>query len=170
MKYITFSQFLRSSMMVVCLFFSDLGNAGLSGQIVPQLCQLKNLKHLELYGNNISGSIPSDLGNLTNLVTLDLYLNSFTGPIPDTLSRLTKLQFLRLNNNSLSGSIPLSLTNITALQVLDLSNNHLSGPVPDNGSFSSFTPLSYWENLPWISTTFPSSICSTINNCFFRRK
>ncbi|KAL7211287.1 hypothetical protein ACSBR2_014212 [Camellia fascicularis] len=125
----------------------DLGNAGLSGQIVPQLCQLKNLKHLELYGNNISGPIPSDLGNLTNLVTLDLYLNSFTGPIPDTLSRLTKLQFLRLNNNSLSGSIPLSLTNITAQQVLDLSNNRLSGPVPDSGSFSSFTPMSFANNL-----------------------
>lgn len=72
----------------------DLGNAALSGQLVPQLGQLKNLQYLELYGNNISGSIPSDLGNLTNLVSLDLYLNSFTGPIPETLGRLTKLRFL----------------------------------------------------------------------------
>nr|TKR78703.1 hypothetical protein D5086_0000280190 [Populus alba] len=125
----------------------DLGNAALSGQLVPQVGQLKNLQYLELYGNNISGPIPSDLGNLTNLVSLDLYLNSFSGPIPDTLGKLTKLRFLRLNNNSLSGSIPLSLTNITALQVLDLSNNRLSGPVPDNGSFSLFTPISFVNNL-----------------------
>ncbi|XP_050206239.1 LRR receptor kinase BAK1-like [Mercurialis annua] len=125
----------------------DLGNAALSGQLVPQLGQLKNLQYLELYGNNISGPIPSDLGNLTNLVSLDLYLNSFTGPIPDTLSKLTKLRFLRLNNNSLSGQIPMSLINITALQVLDLSNNRLSGPVPDNGSFSLFTPISFANNL-----------------------
>ncbi|KAI5588038.1 hypothetical protein POPTR_005G083300v4 [Populus trichocarpa] len=125
----------------------DLGNAALSGQLVPQVGQLKNLQYLELYGNNISGPIPSDLGNLTNLVSLDLYLNSFSGPIPDALGKLTKLRFLRLNNNSLSGSIPLSLTNITALQVLDLSNNRLSGPVPDNGSFSLFTPISFVNNL-----------------------
>ncbi|KAF5725612.1 hypothetical protein HS088_TW23G00337 [Tripterygium wilfordii] len=125
----------------------DLGNAALSGQLVPQLGLLKNLQYLELYSNNISGLIPSDLGNLTNLVSLDLYLNSVTGPIPGSLGKLSKLRFLRLNNNSLTGPIPMSLTNITALQVLDLSNNHLSGVVPDNGSFSLFTPISFANNL-----------------------
>ncbi|XP_010245869.1 PREDICTED: somatic embryogenesis receptor kinase 1 isoform X2 [Nelumbo nucifera] len=124
----------------------DLGNAALSGQLVPQLGQLKNLQYLELYSNNISGSIPSDLGNLTNLVSLDLYLNNFSGSIPDSLGKLTKLRFLRLNNNSLTGQIPMSLTNVSALQVLDLSNNDLSGPVPDNGSFSLFTPISFANN------------------------
>ncbi|XP_019427540.1 PREDICTED: somatic embryogenesis receptor kinase 2 isoform X1 [Lupinus angustifolius] len=138
----------------------DLGNAALSGQLVPQLGQLKNLQYLELYSNNITGPIPSDLGNLTNLVSLDLYLNTFTGPIPDSLGKLSKLRFLvktvslvclskdsRLNNNSLSGSIPMPLTNISSLQVLDLSNNRLSGVVPDNGSFSLFTPISFANNL-----------------------
>ncbi|KAL5753734.1 hypothetical protein ACOSP7_021954 [Xanthoceras sorbifolium] len=125
----------------------DLGNAALSGQLVAELGQLKNLQYLELYSNNISGQIPGAIGNLTNLVSLDLYLNSFDGPIPDALGKLTKLRFLRLNNNSLSGSIPMSLTNITALQVLDLSNNRLSGPVPDTGSFSLFTPISFANNL-----------------------
>ncbi|KAI3459993.1 hypothetical protein Pfo_016656 [Paulownia fortunei] len=125
----------------------DLGNAALSGQLVPQLGLLKNLQYLELYSNNISGPIPSDLGNLTNLVSLDLYLNSFNGPIPDTLGKLSKLRFLRLNNNSLTGPIPMSLTNISSLQVLDLSNNLLSGAVPDNGSFSLFTPISFANNL-----------------------
>ncbi|XP_052200846.1 somatic embryogenesis receptor kinase 1-like isoform X2 [Diospyros lotus] len=100
----------------------DLGNADLSGQLVPQLGLLKNLQYLELYSNNISGLIPSDLGNLTNLDS-------------------------RLNNNSLTGPIPMSLTNISSLQVLDLSNNHLSGAVPDNGSFSLFTPISFANNL-----------------------
>ncbi|TXG53178.1 hypothetical protein EZV62_022347 [Acer yangbiense] len=146
----------------------DLGNAALSGQLVPQLGLLKNLQYLrvqkdlgrmmndgvslhcsarELYSNNISGPIPSDLGNLTSLVSLDLYLNSFSGPIPDTLGKLSKLRFLRLNNNTLTGPIPMSLTNITTLQVLDLSNNRLSGVVPDNGSFSLFTPISFANNL-----------------------
>ncbi|KAL8134073.1 hypothetical protein AgCh_009224 [Apium graveolens] len=123
----------------------DLGNAALSGQLVP-LGQLKNLQYLELYSNNISGPIPNDLGNLTNLVSLDLYMNSFSTPIPNTLGKLRRLRFLRLNN-SLSAPIPMSLTNITTLQVLDLSSNQLSGPVPDNGSFSLFTPISFANNL-----------------------
>lgn len=124
----------------------DLGNAQLSGTLVPQLGQLANLQYLELYSNNISGIIPSDLGNLTNLVSLDLYMNKFTGVIPESLGKLTKLRFLRLNNNSLSEGIPMLLTTVTALQVLDLSFNNLSGEVPSNGSFSLFTPISFNGN------------------------
>ncbi|KAK6135406.1 hypothetical protein DH2020_030860 [Rehmannia glutinosa] len=82
-----------------CLsMLSDLGNANLSGQLVPQLGQLQNLQYLELYSNNISGRIPNELGNLTNLVSLDLYLNSLSGPIPDTLGRLQRLRFFFANN------------------------------------------------------------------------
>lgn len=124
----------------------DLGNAQLSGTLVSQLGQLKNLQYLEIYSNNISGIIPPDLGNLSNLVSLDLYFNNFSGPIPDTLGNLKNLRFLRLNNNTLSGKIPPSLTDINGLQVLDLSNNHLSGEVPSNGSFSLFTPISFAGN------------------------
>ncbi|XVF44724.1 hypothetical protein PTKIN_Ptkin02bG0147100 [Pterospermum kingtungense] len=124
----------------------DLGNANLSGQLVPQLGQLSNLQYLELYSNNISGIIPEELGNLTNLVSLDLYLNTLTGHIPTTLGKLQKLRFLRLNNNSLSGQIPMSLTTVMSLQVLDLSNNLLDGNIPVNGSFSLFTPISFSNN------------------------
>ncbi|KAK9748593.1 hypothetical protein RND81_02G069000 [Saponaria officinalis] len=124
----------------------DLGNANLTGELVPNLGQLPSLQYLELYSNHISGIIPYELGNLTNLVSLDLYLNNLTGPIPDTLGKLQKLRFLRLNNNTLSGEIPVSLTGINTLQVLDLSYNSLSGTVPVNGSFSLFTPISYNGN------------------------
>ncbi|KAH9543506.1 hypothetical protein CY35_13G068700 [Sphagnum magellanicum] len=124
----------------------DLGNAGLSGTLVPQLGNLPYLQYLELYSNNISGVIPPELGNLTQLVSLDLYLNNFSGSIPDTLGQLLELRFLRLNNNSLNGSIPFQLTNIAGLQVLDLSFNNLSGDVPTNGSFSLFTPISFQGN------------------------
>ncbi|GAB2268185.1 BRASSINOSTEROID INSENSITIVE 1-associated receptor kinase 1 [Dionaea muscipula] len=134
----------------------DLGNANLTGTLVPQLGQLPNLQYLELYSNNIFGKIPYELGNLTNLVSLDLYLNNLTGPIPDTLGNLSKLRFLRLNNNSLTGTIPDILTTITTLQVLDLSYNKLTGVVPVNGSFSLFTPISFaGNNLTIVSTPSP---------------
>ncbi|KAH7846039.1 hypothetical protein Vadar_009035 [Vaccinium darrowii] len=136
----------------------DLGNAALTGQLVPQLGMLKNLQYLELYSNNLTGPIPSDLGNLTNLVSLDLYLNGFTGSIPDTLGKLSKLRFLRLNNNSLTGPIPFSLINITSLQVLDLSNNRLSGPVPDNGSFSLFTPIRFPADILLITWIYVAQV------------
>lgn len=144
----------------------DLGNANLSGQLVPQLGQLPNLQYLELYSNNISGRVPNELGNLTNLVSLDLYLNVLSGPIPDTLGNLQRLRFLRLNNNTLSGPIPVILTTIESLQVLDLSNNRLTGDIPINGSFSLFTPISFQNNLlitppaappPPVSQTPPST-------------
>ncbi|MFQ6648623.1 hypothetical protein Gotur_020908, partial [Gossypium turneri] len=142
----------------------DLGNANLSGHLVPQLGQLPDLQNLELYSNNISGIIPEDLGNLTNLVSLDLYLNTLTGHIPSTLGKLQKLRFLRLNNNTLTGQIPMPLTTIMSLQVLDLSNNKLEGDIPVNGSFSLFTPNSFANNrlnnpppapLPPITPTAP---------------
>lgn len=132
----------------------DLGNANLSGKLVPQLDQLTNLRYLELYSNNISGTIPERFGNLKNLESLDLYSNSLTGPIPDTLGKLTKLSTLRLNNNSLSGTIPMSLTTVP-LQLLDLSNNLLTGDIPVNGSFSLFTPISFANNLLHISPSAP---------------
>ncbi|KAI8024797.1 BRASSINOSTEROID INSENSITIVE 1-associated receptor kinase 1 [Camellia lanceoleosa] len=124
----------------------DLGNANLSGQLVPQLGLLTNLQYLELYSNNISGRIPIELGNLTSLVSLDLYLNNLSSIIPNTLGSLQKLRFLRLNNNTLSGTIPMILTTINSLQVLDLSNNHLTGDIPVNGSFQLFTSLSFQNN------------------------
>ncbi|XP_042006071.1 LRR receptor kinase SERK2-like isoform X1 [Salvia splendens] len=124
----------------------DLGNSGLSGELVPQLGLLKNLKYLALYNNKISGAVPDALGDINNLESLDLYMNNFTGSIPETLGLLSKLRSLRLNKNSFTGSIPMSLTNLSSLQVLDFSNNHLSGVVPDNGSFSLFTPISFENN------------------------
>ncbi|NP_001288605.1 somatic embryogenesis receptor kinase 2 precursor [Phoenix dactylifera] len=113
----------------------DLGNAQLSGTLVPQLGQLKNLQYLELYSNNISGTIPTELGSLTNLDS-------------------------RLNNNSLSGQIPPSLTKINNLQVLDLSTNNLSGEVPSTGSFSLFTPISGIA----LTLTMETLSCSFNNN------
>ncbi|KAB1993874.1 hypothetical protein ES319_D13G062100v1 [Gossypium barbadense] len=110
----------------------EVGNANLSGKLVPDLGLLTNLQYLALDGNNISGVIPEELGNLTNLVCLNLSFNALTGHIPTTLGKLTKLRFLLLINNSLTGQIPMALTTIVTLQVLDLSNNRLEGNIPIN--------------------------------------
>ncbi|XP_013743759.2 somatic embryogenesis receptor kinase 4-like [Brassica napus] len=124
----------------------DLGNANLSGQLVPQLGQLPNLQYLELFSNNITGGIPEELGVLRELVSLDLYMNKLSGSIPSSLGNLKKLIYLRLNNNALSGELPRSLTDVLSLQVLDVSNNRLTGDVRLTGSFSQFTAVSFANN------------------------
>ncbi|WZY89590.1 hypothetical protein YC2023_046325 [Brassica napus] len=127
----------------------DLGNANLSGQLVPQLGQLPNLQYLELFSNNITRGIPEELGVLTELVSLELYMNNLSGSIPSSLGNLKKLIYLRLNNNALSGELPRSLTDVLSLQVLDVSNNRLTGDVLLTGSFSQFTAVRF---PPWKRT------------------
>ncbi|KAL5979042.1 hypothetical protein ACLOJK_018939 [Asimina triloba] len=72
----------------------DLGNAKLSGNLVPELGRLERLQYMELYRNNLVGNIPKELGGLKSLLSLDLYNNNLTGPIPPSLSRLSSLKFL----------------------------------------------------------------------------
>ncbi|KAJ7545768.1 hypothetical protein O6H91_08G009400 [Diphasiastrum complanatum] len=117
----------------------DLGNAKLSGSLVPELGNLQYLQYLELYKNHITGAIPKELGKLENLVSLDLYMNNLTGQIPSSLGNLKSLVFLRLNNNQLVGQIPRELTRLESLKVVDMSNNNLCGTIPTSGSFARFS-------------------------------
>ncbi|KAL2543399.1 Leucine-rich repeat (LRR) family protein [Abeliophyllum distichum] len=124
----------------------DLGNAKLSGKLVPDLGKLERLQYLELYMNNLVGPIPGELGKLKSLISLDLYHNNLTGSIPPSLSNLSNLRFLRLNRNRLTGRIPRELTKLGNLKILDVSNNDLCGTIPTMGSFSKFTEESFKNN------------------------
>lgn len=124
----------------------DLGNAKLSGRLVPELGKLHHLQYLELYMNNFVGPIPKEIGNMKSLVSLDLFNNNLTGPIPSSLSNLSNLKFMRLNSNRLTGRIPRHLTKLPNLKILDVSNNNLCGTIPTSGSFSNFTQQSFLNN------------------------
>ncbi|XP_059316508.1 leucine-rich repeat protein 1-like [Lycium ferocissimum] len=124
----------------------DLGNAKLSGNIVPELGKLERLQYLELYMNNLVGSIPPEIGGLKSLVSLDFYHNNLSGTIPPSLSKLSNLRFLRLNGNRLTGRVPRELTKLANLKIIDVSNNDLCGYIPTSGSFSKFTEESFKNN------------------------
>ncbi|KAK6922944.1 Leucine rich repeat 4 [Dillenia turbinata] len=83
----------------------DLGNAALSGQLVPQLGQLKNLQYLRLNNNSLSGSIPMSLTNITALQVLDLSNNHLSGPVPDNGSFLLFTPISFTNNLDLCGPV-----------------------------------------------------------------
>ncbi|KAI8020768.1 Leucine-rich repeat protein 1 [Camellia lanceoleosa] len=124
----------------------DLGNAKLSGNLVPELGKLQHLQYLELYMNNLVGPIPKEVGGLKSLLSLDLYHNNLTGPIPSSLSTLSNLRFLRLNSNRLTGRIPRELSKLGNLKILNVSNNDLCGTIPTSGTFSKFTEESFINN------------------------
>ncbi|KAJ0971208.1 hypothetical protein J5N97_019167 [Dioscorea zingiberensis] len=110
----------------------DLGEAGLSGPILPLLGNLTNLQYLELYGNNMNGTVPEELGQLTNLISMELQQNVLTGPIPSSIGNIQSLKFLRLNANMLTGEIPievLSLIRSGNLSVMNISDNYLEGTI-----------------------------------------
>jgi len=137
----------------------DLGNAGISGPLLPDLGGLVNLQYLELYGNSLIGPIPAILGNLTNLISLDLWENLLTGPIPTSLGTISSLRFLRLYQNNLTGSIPPSLGNLTSLQELKLEKNAFSGSIPSSlGNLKALRFLKLNENM--LTGTVPLEVLS----------
>ncbi|PAN42799.1 hypothetical protein PAHAL_8G185800 [Panicum hallii] len=137
----------------------DLGNAGISGPLLPDLGGLVNLQYLELYGNSLIGPIPAILGNLTNLISLDLWDNLLTGPIPTSLGTISTLRFLRLYQNNLTGSMPPSLGSLTSLQELKLEKNAFSGSIPSSlGNLKTLRFLRLNENM--LTGTVPLEVLS----------
>ncbi|XP_037488386.1 leucine-rich repeat protein 1-like [Triticum dicoccoides] len=110
----------------------DLGKAGISGPLIPELGGLQHLQYLVLYANNITGPIPATFGNLTSLITLHLYDNLLIGAIPASLGAVRALRYLRLNGNMLTGTVPpkiLSLVLVGNLAELNVAKNNLEGTV-----------------------------------------
>jgi hypothetical protein len=132
-------------------------NAGLTGEIPPELGELSNLELLSLEHNQLTGPIPPELGSASKLIELDLGSNKLEGEIPKELGKLHSLEILYLNKNNLTltianknlenllnlevldlswnaieGEIPSFITKLTKLKFLNLSNNILEGTIPDD--------------------------------------
>jgi Leucine-rich repeat (LRR) protein len=91
----------------------------LSGDIPPQLGQLKSLKVLSLRDSKLTGSIPVELGQLDKLEVLKLSNNKLTGNIPVEVGNLVNLKDLWLQRNE--GLIRIKPT--VSVTNTDLQNN-----------------------------------------------
>jgi Leucine-rich repeat (LRR) protein len=102
-------------------------------------CELKNLRQLDLSGNNLGGSLPDCLGNLSSLQLLDVSENQFTGNIASgPLTNLTSLEFLSLSNNLFE--VPISMKpfmNHSSLKFFSSENNKL---VTEPAAFDNLIP------------------------------
>lgn len=120
------------------LFYLDLSENDLSGEIFHYLNEAQNLKYLNLAHNRFSEQEFPQIGMLFSLEYLNLSETRLTGPIPTDISQLSSLNTLDLSKNHLSGQVP--LPSIKNLQIFDISHNNLSGEIP----------LSLLEKLPWM--------------------
>ncbi len=108
----------------------SLPDAGLSGQIPPELGRLDQLVELNLQNNQLTGPVPAELGRLGQLVKLNLQNNQLIGPVPAELGDLQNLESLHLANNELNGAPPLRIGTLPNLQELDLHGNNFADGVP----------------------------------------
>jgi len=112
------------------LIILDLSSNGLNSPIPPEIGHLTNLIDLWLYDNDLRSSLPISLTNLVKLNTLLLHDNRLSGIIPPEIGQLTQLAKLQLNHNQFSGEIPVELSQLDNLIQLDLSNNRLIDSIP----------------------------------------
>ncbi|KAL2511443.1 Leucine-rich repeat protein kinase family protein [Abeliophyllum distichum] len=108
----------------------SLQGKGLSGQIPPEIGQLKSLSGLYLHFNQLHGVVPKEIANLTELTDLYLNVNNLSGNIPPQIGDMSALQVLQLCYNKFSGGIPPQLGSLKELNVLALQSNQLTGAIP----------------------------------------
>ncbi|MCL7048407.1 hypothetical protein MKW94_013128 [Papaver nudicaule] len=102
---------------------------------------------LDLSYNMLSGQVLPEFGNLKELHVLYLQSNHLEGPIPRELSGMASLEVLDLSHNNLSGIIPASLTTLSFLSRFNVAYNNLFGTVPSGGQFPTFPCSSFEGNL-----------------------
>lgn len=159
-----------------------LSNCSITGQIPPEIGNLKKLINLELSHNYITGHIPLEITQLTNLWQLELYNNLLSGTIPPGFGKLNKLAnfdastnqlqgnlseirfltglvSLQLFQNNFSGDVPLEFGHFKKLKALSLYTNHLTGGLPDTlGSWSDFDFIDVSTNL--LTGRIPPGMCN----------
>ncbi|MBN1430324.1 MAG: leucine-rich repeat domain-containing protein [Anaerolineae bacterium] len=92
----------------------------MKGTVPPEIRYLKDLKVLNLGGNQLT-ELPPDIGELVNLQQLDMSGNLLT-EVPPELGQLTELQKLDLRGNQLT-NLPGELSRLTGLRQLYLASN-----------------------------------------------
>ena len=135
----------------------SLGLNNLSGDLPPEIGELKNLTDMKLYGNELTSTIPPEIAQLQNLTKLDLHNNHFTGNIPPELGQLQNLTELTLHASHFTGSIPPELGQLQNLAEMRLSDNILTGSIPPELShLQNLTDMSLSGN--WLTGSIPPEL------------
>ncbi|XP_061988285.1 probable LRR receptor-like serine/threonine-protein kinase At1g74360 [Rosa rugosa] len=141
--------------------YVQLSGNQLSGQVPPEIGEMRNFSMMNLAFNQLSGELPAGIGQLP-LVVFNLSKNSFSGEIPMEIGNSKCMQNLDLSYNNFSGTFPVSLNSLTELSKFNISYNPLiSGVIPSSGQLATFEKESYLGD-PFL--TLPSFITNSPNN------
>ncbi|KAG0488878.1 hypothetical protein HPP92_007689 [Vanilla planifolia] len=131
-----------------------LSNQNITGPIPVSICNLTNLRILDLQNNFVSGGFPSVLYNCSNLSYLDLSQNLLVGQLPADINRLPpNLTQLILSNNNFTGDIPTSIGQLPAVKSLCLDYNLFNGTLPAEIGNLSTLEILWLANNPFPTTT-----------------
>ncbi|XP_071721066.1 receptor-like protein 49 [Rutidosis leptorrhynchoides] len=111
------------------MFFIDLSENLITGEIPPLICQVESLILLDLSYNNLTGTLPTCLFG-KSMFFINLSQNNFGGTISDTFTRECRLSMLDLSGNRFVGQLPKSLANCTNLKSLAVIDNYFDGVFP----------------------------------------
>nr|GEY10056.1 leucine-rich repeat-containing protein [Tanacetum cinerariifolium] len=125
----------------------------IEGPFPTSICNMSNLRYLDMSNNRFGGLIPHCFGNIPSyLKMIDLGNNRFQGTIPNVYGDYGRLEGLILKGNQLEGELPQYLPN---LQVLVLKSNkfhgHIQPPSAVRFSFPNLQVLDLFYNRrdPW---------------------
>ncbi|KAL0874199.1 hypothetical protein Bca101_023904 [Brassica carinata] len=171
-----FPKFLQTQ---TSLFYLDISNNRIKGQVPEWLWKLSGLGYVDFSRNSFSGfDGPPDVIRRNAVYMLDISSNTFkdpfpllpssiiyffasdnqfSGEIPTTICELVSLDKLILSNNNFSGSIPRCFENFnTKLSILHLQNNSLSGKFPEESVSVGLVSLDVGRNK--LSGELPKSL------------
>lgn len=128
----------------------------------PEVCELKNLKHLDLFAYGIT-SLPEEMKEMKQLESLDLSSCHFESLPIDILRNLPNLKWLGFTSNrrvdvndlssnkiediGLRGELPVELFQMDQLEYLALSNNYFEGSIPN-------MPVGSMPNLKYLALNY----------------
>ena len=101
----------------------DLSGQGLA-KVPEYVFGRTDLESLDLSDNILTGALQAEVRHLKNLRSLDLSGNNFTG-VPAEIGQLSKLEILDLSDNRITG-LPYELGNLSNLKILRLTGNNYS--------------------------------------------
>ena len=91
----------------------------------------KQVVTLDLGYIKVDGLVPREIGLLKELRELDLHGNDLQGVIPHKLlAGLKKLEYFRIHMNGMFGAIHKEITNMKNLKELSLFGNYVAGTIP----------------------------------------
>ncbi|KAL4654590.1 hypothetical protein ACB092_01G390800 [Castanea dentata] len=148
----------------------DFGRNSLSGPIPKSLGNLKYLRSLVLYDNQLTAepgeqemTFLSSLSNCIFLEELVISFNSFNTTIPDYIGNLSiSLKTFIASYNQIKGQIPMKIGSLKNLTSLDLSYNNLTGNIPSTlGGVEGLQSLNLRVNN--IGGNIPKELCQLRN-------